>query len=185
MIKKVYISGKMTGLLDLNVPKFKEAETRLIENGFHPVNPHSIHPADVSKYTWSDFMRADIKALMDCDMIAVLDDWSGSKGAKAEVWIGLILGMPVMCAHSLLVLEDLLPDEAEGTDTITLSHILKELKREKAMRKNVYKGMILSGKISEQEAKHRICIINKIILDYKAFKLVGSNTNVPSQSNLF
>src|SRR5690606_25316501 len=160
MRKKVYISGKMTGLNDLNVPKFKAAETRLKDNGFLPFNPHNIHPADVSHYSWSDFMRADIKILMDCDIIVVLDDWNDSKVAKVEVWIGIMLGMPIICADTFRVLDDLTLEEADGLETITISHVMKELKREISMRKSVYKGLILSGKLTEPEAKHRIRIMH-------------------------
>ncbi len=45
--------------------------------------------------TWSDCMRIDLKALMDCDGILVLPDWQGSRGAKLEIKIACELGMDV------------------------------------------------------------------------------------------
>ncbi len=38
--KKIYISGKMTGIENLNREKFEVAEKFLRDNGFDPVNPH-------------------------------------------------------------------------------------------------------------------------------------------------
>lgn len=178
---KVYISGKMTGIQDLNVRKFREAESRLREKGFIPVNPHNIHPVNTYHYTWADYMRADIKALCDCQVIAVLDDWQDSPGAILEVKIALSLGMKMICAHTLKVLDS--PDPKE-MDRVPLKYILKSLKREIGYRHSVYKNMVLSGKMKQEEADHEIKVFEQIQKDYKDLKFIGATTAqpIPSQS---
>lgn len=124
MAKKVYISGKMTGLQDLNIKKFNEAETKLRSNGFIPVNPHKILPYHPNR-TWEEYMKADIKELMTCDIIAVLDDWKNSKGAIVEVKTALTVGMPLMCAHTLEMLETNDEPTEDYTKRIPTKHVMK------------------------------------------------------------
>jgi nucleoside 2-deoxyribosyltransferase len=96
---KIYLSGKISGLADLNVPKFTHYERLLKALNHEVVNPHNLQHSENSK--WLDFMRTDLKAMLDCDMIAVLDDWQDSRGAMIEVLTFLDLGLPVVYASSL------------------------------------------------------------------------------------
>jgi hypothetical protein len=83
---KIYISGQITGL-DLATAKanFQKAEGYLRSFcGFNDiVNPMKIHP-DGNSYTWAQYMRADLKALMDCDAIFLMPNWNQSRGAMIE-----------------------------------------------------------------------------------------------------
>lgn len=80
---KVYISGPITGLPYEEVEKaFNEAETRLQEQGYEVVNP--LNNGLPRESTWKDHMRADLKLLLDCDAIYMLDGWTNSKGAEIE-----------------------------------------------------------------------------------------------------
>jgi hypothetical protein len=82
---KIYISGPITGL-DTEQAKsnFQQAEDYLRSIGCHQViNPMKIHPEN-NAYTWHQYMRADLKALMDCDAIFMLPNWDQSRGAKIE-----------------------------------------------------------------------------------------------------
>lgn len=87
---KIYISGKITG--DPNYKeKFKKAVHFLIENkdDFFPLEKESfiINPAELQlpeNASWSDYMKIDIKTLLDCDAIYMLKDWKESEGAKLE-----------------------------------------------------------------------------------------------------
>jgi hypothetical protein len=88
---KYYISGKMSGLPDHGFPAFNKAAKKLVEMGYDVVNPAE-HPEQTS---WEEYMRHDIRALMDCDGVVVLDNWKDSKGAKIEVNIAHTLKMPV------------------------------------------------------------------------------------------
>jgi len=94
-MKKVYISGKISGLEDRNAPKFEAAEKLLTLLGYEAINPLKILAFDEA-LNWSDYMRADIKVLCECDAIFLLDDWLLSPGAKLEVLIALRLGLKVL-----------------------------------------------------------------------------------------
>jgi hypothetical protein len=186
MKQKVYISGKMTGLRDLNFPKFEAAEKLLRENGYEVVNPHKIHPVNCYHYTWHDFMRNDIKALVDCHIIAVLDDWKESRGAIVEVQTALSLDIKMICAHTLKVIDSA---DAVETSRIALKYILKSVKREIQMRKVVYRSKVMGGTMKQEEADHEIRVMEQIYQDYKDLKFLGATTAQPiqkeSQGNLF
>jgi hypothetical protein len=92
---RVYLSGPMTGLPDLNFPAFQAAAARLRAEGLQVVNPAEIGAAGMS---WEACMRADIKALCDCDAIVLLPGWEASKGAHLELHLAHRLGMEVRFA---------------------------------------------------------------------------------------
>lgn len=80
---KVYISGPISGLPYEEVEKaFSKAEIRLQEQGYEVVNP--LNNGLPRESTWNEHMRADLKLLLDCDAIYMLDGWTNSKGAKIE-----------------------------------------------------------------------------------------------------
>lgn len=101
-MKRIYLSGPMTGLPDLNFPAFAAMTTSLREGGHTVTNPAELNPDGGS---WNDCMRRDIAALMDCDTVATLPDWENSKGAKLEVLIAEKLGMRVLNAKDLVSME--------------------------------------------------------------------------------
>jgi hypothetical protein len=87
-----YISGPITGLKNHNKPAFDKAIEQLgRDNCISPFDITTIEPAK----TWLDYMKADIKVLMDCDSIYMLEGWEYSKGAKLELTIAEELGYKV------------------------------------------------------------------------------------------
>ncbi len=92
--RKVYIQGPITGVSNLNRAAFAETEAYLRSIGFEPVNPHNITPGDTD-LEWVDYMRADIKVLMDCDEIYSMEGSTKSKGATLEAHIAHQLDIPV------------------------------------------------------------------------------------------
>ncbi len=88
---KLYVSGPMTGRPDLNRPAFHAAATQLRGAGYAVVNPAELNPEPDKP--WEACMRVDIKALMDCDGVALLPGWPESRGATLEVHIALRIGM--------------------------------------------------------------------------------------------
>ena len=92
-MKRIYISGPMTGMPDLNKPAFIAAEEALRAAGFDVVNPVNNGLPDSAE--WHEHMRADIKMLMDCDGVALLPGWIGSRGACLEEYNAQRLGMKV------------------------------------------------------------------------------------------
>ena len=83
-MKKIYISGKISDL-DIDVAKdnFRRGVSMVELMGKEAVNPFDVLPFK-PEYTWRDYMKADIKALMDCDGILMLPDWIHSDGATIE-----------------------------------------------------------------------------------------------------
>lgn len=94
-IKKIYISGAITGIpyaqamrnfvlssLDARL-RFPDAET---------INPMVEAPYREGN-TWEDYMKEDLKLLLQCDAIFMQSNYKGSKGAMAEKqvaeWCGL------------------------------------------------------------------------------------------------
>lgn len=93
-MKRIYISGPMTGQPDLNFPAFNAAADHLRGLGFDVVNPAEINPKSVTE--WAACMREDIKQLCTCDAIAMLGGWEQSKGAHLELHIAHRLEMKVV-----------------------------------------------------------------------------------------
>lgn len=101
-VKRIYLSGPMSGFPGLNFPTFHSMTASLRARGHTVTNPAEINPEGG---TWTDCMRRDIAALMDCDTVATLAGWEHSKGAKLEVLIAEKLGMTVVDAHDLVTRE--------------------------------------------------------------------------------
>lgn len=93
-MKRIYISGPMTGIPLDNYPAFIAAAETLRSQSYTVANPAEIRLDDEA--TWEDYLKADIKALCDCDAIALLPGWQNSKGAHLELHIAHRVGMEVM-----------------------------------------------------------------------------------------
>lgn len=98
---KVYLSGPMTGIQDFNFPAFNAEAARLRAAGLQVVNPAEINPD--TTMSWHECMRADIKALCDCDTLALLPGWESSQGAHLELHIAHRLGLRVIQTRELAV----------------------------------------------------------------------------------
>ncbi|MGE4340179.1 MAG: DUF4406 domain-containing protein [Pigmentiphaga sp.] len=97
---KLYISGPMTGLPDLNFPLFNDIALALRMGGWDVVNPAELC-ADLSG-DWAACMRRDIAALTECDGIVLLPFWDRSRGATLEHQIAVALGMEVFTMCDIL-----------------------------------------------------------------------------------
>ena len=114
---RIYLSGPMTGLSDLNRPAFDAAEKRLTAQGHFVINPHRISElfgtaAEIAKAFQSHYyeesrhpfaeaiyesvMSADLAAVRSCDAIYLLRGWESSRGAKKELAKALAHGLQVM-----------------------------------------------------------------------------------------
>jgi len=96
---RIYLSGPMTGLPDLNFPAFAAEAARLRAAGWDVVNPAEI--AQASQADWHACMRNDIAELVRCDSIALLPGWMNSQGAMLELQIAHRLGLKVVMAAEL------------------------------------------------------------------------------------
>lgn len=88
----VYLSGPISGMLHQNRPAFERACASLRASGYRVINPFEVFteppPADMTpeqkRAYWRRAMRADVRALMDADVIAMLPGWQRSEGARWE-----------------------------------------------------------------------------------------------------
>ena len=93
MATKIYISGKISGIENEAPELFAKAERELQAKGFETVNPMKLnHQHDKS---WHSYMKEDVKALCECDVIYMLSNWTDSKGAIIEHTIAMYLGLKV------------------------------------------------------------------------------------------
>ena len=108
----IYISGPMTGLPDLNFPAFHAAAQKLRGQGLTVVNPAEKEGEGDPNKTWSDYLKADIRLLLDCDSIYMLPGWQKSKGAKLEFHIAVELGLSVIFSEQSI--QHLPSEDTEG-----------------------------------------------------------------------
>jgi hypothetical protein len=93
---KVYISGAITdkatgGVLPGYMEKFAEAAKVITEAGFIAVSPTTLpHNHDKS---WGAYMREDLKAMLECDVVYGMPCHKDSRGAKIELNLAQELGL--------------------------------------------------------------------------------------------
>lgn len=91
---RVYISGPMRGLPDLNFPAFNAAAEGLRAAGHRVYNPADT--GERPNWTLRDYAFIDLAWICNhAEAIALLPGWRDSKGATAEyhtaVWLGLTI----------------------------------------------------------------------------------------------
>ncbi len=99
-MRSIYISGGITGVEDYKA-NFQLAEEGLIYTGnFEEVaNPVTIgekitFPECIKeKDKYKVFMREDLKVLLKCTHIYMLDGWKSSRGALIEIIVAKICGI--------------------------------------------------------------------------------------------
>ena len=101
-MRKIYVSGPMTGLPDLNFPAFFEAESRWRKLGWEVFNPARNFGGDITRPRHV-YMREDIGLVLKADAITMLPGWENSDGAKLEHAVVLAIGLPVLELGSLEV----------------------------------------------------------------------------------
>lgn len=99
-MKRVYISGPMSGFADLNIPAFNAEAIRLRAMGLDVVNPVDLNPQPAT--CWEQCMRNDIAALMTCDTLALLSGWELSDGANLELHIAHRVGIRIVNAGDIV-----------------------------------------------------------------------------------
>lgn len=98
-MKKIYISGPMTGIEDFNREAFMKAEWNLMEMGYSQeeiVNPARFPFREDGDY--NIMLEICLAMMRDCKTIYMLDGWEESKGACMELGFALAKGMEVIYA---------------------------------------------------------------------------------------
>ncbi len=84
----------MSNMPDFNFPAFNAEAARLRALGYDVVNPVDINPDTTTPY--NECLRNDLKALLDCDTIAMLPGYGASRGACLELSVARRVGMEVL-----------------------------------------------------------------------------------------
>lgn len=102
--EKIYISGAISHH-DISERRMAfESCARFCELcGFEAVNPFDNGVRDDAD--WRVHMRADLKLLLECDAICMLDGWELSKGAKLEHDVASSCGLTVYYETSVRTLQ--------------------------------------------------------------------------------
>lgn len=99
-MKRIYLSGPMTGIQDHNFPAFNAEAGRLRALGYDVVNPVDINPDPATP--WHECLRHDLAALLTCDTLALLPGWQGSTGAHLEMHVAHRIAMPIVIAIEIV-----------------------------------------------------------------------------------
>lgn len=92
-MKTIYISGRISGIENEAPELFESAELLLKSLGYDPINPMKInHNHDKS---WESYMKEDIKALLFCKEIYMLNNWIQSRCAIVEHGLAQLLGIKI------------------------------------------------------------------------------------------
>lgn len=106
----VYVSGKISSLTEEEyTANFAAGCSALKALNYNPVNPLKVNPChgeDCNSngprkldgtylHAWTCYMRYDIIAMLKCDAIMMLPDWTDSKGAQLEKLVAEKCGLAV------------------------------------------------------------------------------------------
>ena len=94
-MRRVFISGKVNGLSYVVAQeRFNEAARLFSE--YDVVNPTKLcNP----RWSWWRCMAVCLWHLVRCDTVAMLSNWRGSRGAKIEHFLALLLFKKVLYLH--------------------------------------------------------------------------------------
>ncbi|MCZ7655550.1 MAG: DUF4406 domain-containing protein [Rhodocyclaceae bacterium] len=98
-MKRIYLSGPMSGMPEHNFPAFNAEAARLRALGYDVVNPVDINPDP--GVTWHQCLRSDLQALLTCGTLALLDGWMVSQGAHLELHVAHRVGMRIVEARQI------------------------------------------------------------------------------------
>lgn len=93
--KQIYICGKMTGIENYNYPKFKETTLMFRNKGVLVKCPTEVN-IQKKEWDWKKYMKENIKQMLDCDVVYVLDGHETSVGAIMEIDIAEKLEIPII-----------------------------------------------------------------------------------------
>jgi len=95
MNKKCYNSGQITGLeSEVYTKNFDEADQAITEIGLNPINPLKL--PHIHSKTWEEYMKEDIKAMMDCNVIYLQKNSNQSRGSEIEETLAKELGFYII-----------------------------------------------------------------------------------------
>lgn len=95
---RIYVSGPMTGYKDYNYPAFHRVADEWRNLG-HDVFCPAENFKGSTEYPWDFYMKEDLRLVMHCDAIVLLDGWSYSRGALMEALVAKTCGLHTFNEH--------------------------------------------------------------------------------------
>jgi hypothetical protein len=93
-MKKIYLSGPISGRHTLEyLSHFNSCEKKL-KGTYEVINPTKIKHKP--PHTWENYMKRDLKSMLECDTIYLLTGWEHSNGARIEFNLAKELGMIII-----------------------------------------------------------------------------------------
>lgn len=101
--RRYYLAGPMTGIEGHNFRSFDKFAKELRERGYEVVSPAEIArtlPGEPGDLPYTEYVRADLRELLNCTDLVLLPGWRGSRGAMMELNIAEFLHMKVWSINS-------------------------------------------------------------------------------------
>jgi nucleoside 2-deoxyribosyltransferase len=107
----VYVAGPMNGYPRHNFPAFHAESARLRALGYEVLSPaektgeqaaieaEQHGPEFRESQTYKDFLKADLRMVLDSDAVQLLPGWEHSRGATLEVHVARAVGIEVWEPH--------------------------------------------------------------------------------------
>ena len=111
---RVYTSGPMSGKPDFNAAAFEVARVRgegmghvmLIPSDGESYTPLEAQMLEATPENRAKWMRKDFHMILSADLLWVLDGWQKSEGARDEVRMAQVLGLPVISFSTGLPIDE-------------------------------------------------------------------------------
>ena len=89
---KIYLSGPISGYdIDERKAVFSNAAEKLTSKGYDVFNPIET----IVQKPYSEYIRHDLKQLLDCDAIYILNGWRDSEGCRIEYQVAKAIGIKI------------------------------------------------------------------------------------------
>ena len=129
-MKRVYISGPMTDRAAYNAPAFEYAMAQWADAGYEPHTPFEANSVVWKKHHGRAFdpyfdkcnyddpllremFAEDIRLMLSCDVVAVLDGWRKSKGVARELSVADLFGLPILDGATFEPVAETILEEAQ------------------------------------------------------------------------
>lgn len=153
---RLYLAGPMRGYKEYNFPAFHAAAARLRELGYEVWSPaerdeqeDGFDPKTDEAQPIEYYMRHDLPPVIASDAIAVLPGWQQSVGARNEVQVARMCGLPVLDADTLEPIAETIMQEAQrlvyGERGATYSHPADDFGRTAALWNARFAHMLMAG----------------------------------------
>ena len=96
-LKKIYLCGPITGVVNKNVEAFTHYRDLMIKAGYEVINPHELNHSEHAD-SWEEYMKVDFLEMIKCDFLGLMFSqfWKNSKGCMAELFMADTLKIPII-----------------------------------------------------------------------------------------